>query len=49
MSDGTVTPGSQPARAAIPRPLIVLAWLWVVIPFGYGLWQLLLKIPALFG
>ncbi|MBP1326309.1 hypothetical protein JOF28_001541 [Leucobacter exalbidus] len=33
----------------VPRPLIVLAWAWVVIPFGYGLWQLVLKIPGLFG
>lgn len=27
----------------------VFAWLWVVVPFGYGLYQLLVKIPALFG
>ena len=27
----------------------VLAWLWVLVPFGYGLYQLLLKSPALFG
>jgi hypothetical protein len=27
----------------------VLAWLWVLVPFGYGLYQLLTKIPALFG
>jgi hypothetical protein len=27
----------------------VLAWLWVLIPLGYGLYQLLIKIPALFG
>lgn len=24
-------------------------WLWVVVPFGYGLYQLVIKIPALFG
>ena len=29
--------------------LIGLAWLWVLIPFGYGLYQLVIKIPALFG
>jgi hypothetical protein len=29
--------------------LAVLAWLWVLVPFGYGLYQLLVKIPALFG
>ena len=27
----------------------VLAWLWVAIPFGWGLYELLVKIPALFG
>jgi hypothetical protein len=29
--------------------LAVVAWLWVLVPFGYGLYQLLIKIPALFG
>lgn len=43
MSDTT---GSGPA----PGPLLaVLAWLWVAVPFGYGLYQLVVKIPALFG
>lgn len=27
----------------------VLAWLWVLVPFGWGLVQLIGKIPALFG
>jgi hypothetical protein len=27
----------------------VLAWIWVLVPFGYGLYQLVVKIPALFG
>jgi hypothetical protein len=27
----------------------VIAWLWVVVPLGYGLYQLVIKIPALFG
>lgn len=27
----------------------VLAWLWVGVPFAYGLYELFLKIPALFG
>ena len=31
------------------RILTVLAWAWVLVPFGYGLCQLLIKIPALFG
>ncbi|MGH3566148.1 MAG: MFS transporter small subunit [Pseudonocardia sp.] len=29
--------------------LAVLVWLWVVAPFGYGLYQLVVKIPALFS
>jgi hypothetical protein len=43
MSESTVT------RPAVSTPLVVLAWLWVAVPFGYGLYQLLIKIPALFG
>jgi hypothetical protein len=27
----------------------IIAWLWVLIPFAYGLYQLLIKIPALFA
>ena len=27
----------------------IFAWLWVLIPFAYGLYQLLIKIPALFA
>ncbi|MGH3587066.1 MAG: MFS transporter small subunit [Pseudonocardia sp.] len=26
-----------------------MAWAWVTVPFLYGLYQLLVKIPALFG
>ncbi len=29
--------------------LVALVWLWVFVPFGYGLYQLVVKIPALFG
>jgi hypothetical protein len=39
---------SAPARPINPV-LAVLAWLWVLVPFGYGLYQLVIKIPALFG
>jgi hypothetical protein len=28
--------------------LTLVAWLWVLIPFLYGVYSLLLKIPALF-
>ena len=29
--------------------LTVLVWAWVGAPFLYGVYQLLIKIPALFG
>lgn len=28
--------------------LVVVAWLWVLVPFLYGVYSLVLKIPALF-
>ncbi|GAA4883661.1 MFS transporter small subunit [Actinomycetospora straminea] len=28
--------------------LTVVAWLWVLIPFLYGVYSLVLKVPALF-
>ena len=30
------------------RPLIVLAWVWVGAPLGYGLYELVLKAKQLF-
>jgi hypothetical protein len=42
----TRTTGSASNRRVV---LTALAWAWVVVPFLYGLYQLLVKIPALFG
>jgi hypothetical protein len=39
-------PAGEPRNRA---PLMALAWLWVLAPFGYGVYELLVKIPALFG
>ena len=36
-------------RPASTMVIGVIAWLWVLIPFAYGLYQLVVKIPALFG
>ena len=36
--------GSSGGRTA----LTVVAWAWVVIPFLYGVYSLVLKLPALF-
>ena len=43
------TRAGEPAGRAISPIWAVLAWLWVLVPFGYGLYQLVIKIPALFG
>ncbi|MFY9806437.1 MAG: hypothetical protein WCB57_09575 [Pseudonocardiaceae bacterium] len=40
------TPMGVPSNRA---PLMALAWLWVLAPFGYGVYELVVKIPALFG
>jgi hypothetical protein len=32
-----------------PPAVAWLAWVWVAVPFLYGLYQLVIKIPALFG
>ncbi|WP_449224301.1 MFS transporter small subunit [Amycolatopsis pigmentata] len=29
--------------------LMTLAWLWVGVPFAYGVYQLILKVVQLFG
>ncbi len=36
-------------RPTVPKVWILLAWLWVAVPFGYGFYQLLLKVGQLFG
>ncbi|BCI52482.1 hypothetical protein NIIDNTM18_17600 [Mycolicibacterium litorale] len=33
----------------VPKVSIALAWVWVAVPFGYGVYQLLLKVGQLFG
>jgi hypothetical protein len=33
----------------VPKAYIVMAWLWVAVPFGFGVYQLLLKVGQLFG
>jgi len=40
---------SEPSANPNRMPLIVLAWAWVVLPFGYGVYQLFLKLVQLFG
>ena len=48
MSSSTGKTATTEAKP-VSTVLAVLAWLWVLVPFGYGLVQLLGRIPALFG
>jgi hypothetical protein len=43
------TPGSATGERSGPPAAAWLAWAWVLVPFLYGLYQLVVKIPALFG
>jgi hypothetical protein len=45
MTNHPSTPASTD-RGANPA-LIVLAWLWVTLPFAYGIWELFAKITQL--
>lgn len=31
------------------RALTVIAWLWVILPFLYGVWRLLIQVVQLFA
>ena len=43
------TPESTQDKPASTLVIGIVAWLWVLIPFAYGLYQLIIKIPALFA
>ena len=44
------TPETTQGKPASSTLVIgIVAWLWVLIPFAYGLYQLVIKIPALFA
>ena len=43
------TDAGTTGRASGAPAVAWLAWVWVVVPFLYGLYQLVIKIPALFG
>ena len=35
-------------RSTVPAVYIALAWVWVGVPFAYGVYELLLKVKQLF-
>ena len=48
MSETTGSSGTAAGGGGGRALLTVVAWAWVLVPFLYGVWQLLLKLPALF-
>jgi len=48
MSAPSTSSQSSPASVPNRTALIVFAWLWVGLPFAYGVWQLLTKVVQLF-
>jgi hypothetical protein len=41
---------SMQARPAVNQQLLILVtWVWVAVPFGYGIYQLMHKIHDLFS
>ncbi|MCV7279812.1 hypothetical protein H7J88_09125 [Mycolicibacterium flavescens] len=35
-------------QETVPKMYIALAWVWVGVPFAYGVYELLIKVKALF-
>jgi hypothetical protein len=48
MTDQTADAELHDYRPTVPKAYIALAWLWVAIPFGYGAFELILKVKQLF-
>ena len=40
----------QKSNGLASSPVVIaVAWLWVTVPFAYGVWQLLIKLVNLFS
>ena len=48
-TDGSAGMTTQDKPASSTLLIGIVAWLWVLIPLAYGLYQLVIKIPALFA
>ena len=49
MTDQTADVQLRDYESTVPNVYVVLAWLWVAVPFGYGVYELMLKVSKLFG
>ena len=48
MTDQTADAELHDYQSTVPKAYIALAWLWVAIPFAYGVFELILKVKQLF-
>ena len=48
MTDQTADVEVHDYKPTVPAVFVFLAWLWVAIPFGYGVFELILKVKQLF-
>jgi hypothetical protein len=48
MTEQTADMELRDYESTVPRMYIALAWLWVGIPFAYGVYELLIKVSKLF-
>lgn len=48
MTDQTADIETRDYQSTVPKAYIASAWLWVAIPFGYGVYELMIKVSQLF-
>jgi hypothetical protein len=48
MTDQTADVELHDYQATVPKVYIALAWLWVAVPFAYGVFELIVKVQQLF-
>ncbi|MBO0677395.1 hypothetical protein JRC04_07960 [Mycolicibacterium sp. S2-37] len=48
MTDQSADAEVHDYRATVPKAYIALAWLWVAVPFAYGVVELVQKVQQLF-
>jgi len=49
MTDHSANIELREYESTVPKAYVVLAWVWVAIPFGYGVYELIEKASRLFG
>jgi hypothetical protein len=48
MTDQTADLELRDYESTVPNAYIALAWVWVSIPFAYGVYELMIKVSQLF-